>query len=147
MMQRSIRRAMLAAAMLAMPVATLAPAAVHAQDFSELFGGPKAPSGKKLEKLIAKAQKHPLGSQENPVRADMPGGQRAYLSRLRCADGNRPTFDRVGSFGVGVYGRIIDGYEVLCDGSSPEKSLIFMDMYHRGHRETAAVPGFTIEPA
>lgn len=123
------------------------PAQAAAQDFMELLGGPKAPSGKKLEKLIAKAQAHPLGSQENPVRADMPQGQRAYLARLRCADGKRPQFERVGSFGVGVYGRIIDGYDVLCDGSTPEKSMIFMDMYHPDHREAAAVAGFTIEPA
>jgi hypothetical protein len=118
--------------------------AAAAQDTVDIFGM-QVPGGTALEKLIAEAQAHPLGSEKNPVRADMPGGQRAYLSRLRCADGKRPAFSRVGSFGVGVYGRIIDGYEVLCDGSTPEKAMIYMDMYHPGHREPAGVAGFTIQ--
>ena len=117
-----------------------------AQDEVDIFGH-KVPGGKALEKLIEKAQEHPLGAKENPVRADMPGGQRAYLNRLRCADGKRPTYARVGNFGLGVYQRIIDGYEVVCEGSTPAKSMIFMDMYHPGHKEPAAVEGFTIEPA
>jgi hypothetical protein len=117
-----------------------------AQDEVDIFGR-KAPGGKTLAKLIEKAQEHPLGAKENPVRADMPGGQRAYLNRLRCADGKRPTYRRVGNFGIGVYERIIDGYEVVCEGSAPETSMVFMDMYHPGHKEAAAVPGFTIEPA
>lgn len=144
-----VRKAILtvAAVTALMGTAGLAPVPAAAQDFMELFGGRKAPAGKELEKLIEQAQAHPLGSKENPVRADMPGGQRAYLSRLRCADGERPEFGRIGSFGAGVYGRIIDGYEVVCDGSESAKSMIFMDMYHPGHREAAAVPGFTIEPA
>lgn len=117
-----------------------------AQDATDIFGN-KIVGGKELEKLIEAAQAHPLGAKENPVRADMPGGQRAYLNRLRCADGKRPAYFRIGSFGRGVYDRIIDGYEVTCDGSTPEKSMIFMDMYHPGHKEPAAVEGFTIEPA
>jgi hypothetical protein len=117
-----------------------------AQDEVDIFGF-KVPGGKKLAKLIEKAQAHPLGSKENPVRADMPGGQRAYLARLRCADGKRPAFFRVGSFGPGPYERIIDGYEVTCKDSAPDKAMIFMDMYHPGHKEPAAVAGFTIEPA
>ena len=121
-----------------------APAA--AQEATDIFGNPIV-GGKELAKLVEKAQAHPLGAKENPVRADMPGGQRAYLARLRCADGKAPTYRRVGNFGIGVYERIIDGYEVLCEGSTPAKSMIFMDMYHPGHKEPAAVPGFTIEPA
>lgn len=108
-----------------------------------LFGGPE---GAELEAMIEKAQEHPLGSQQNPVRADMPVGQRAYLNRLRCSDGNAPAYRRVGNFGVGVFGRIIDGYEVVCEGAEPEESMIFLDMYHPGHEETEAVSGFTIEP-
>lgn len=117
-----------------------------AQDAVDIFGF-KAPGGKALEKLIADAQAHPLGSKENPVRADMPKGQRAYLARLRCADGKRPAFERAGSMGIGVFGRIIDGYDVRCEGSTPETTMIYMDMYHPGHREAAAVEGFTITPA
>jgi hypothetical protein len=125
------------AAMLAMP------AAGAAQDV-DIFGIPR-PSGVMLEALIAEAQAYPLGAQENPVRAEMPQGQRAYLDRLRCANGKRPAYQRVGNFGIGVYGRIIDGYRVVCKSSEPAERMIFMDMYHPGHAEAAAVPGgFTI---
>lgn len=137
MMLRAIMLAGLAAA-IAAPLA--------AQDTVDIFGT-KVVAGKKLDKLIEKAQAHPLGSEKNPVRADMPGGQRAYLNRLRCADGKRPTYARVGSFGVGVYERIIDGYEVTCQNSTPATTMIYMDMYHPGHKEPAAVAGFSIEPA
>lgn len=117
---------------------------VQAQDTVDIFGS-KVVGGKALAKLIEAAQAYPLGSKDNPVRADMPGGQRAYLNRLRCADGKRPTYQRVGSFGAGVYQRIIDGYEVKCEGSTPEMTMVYMDMYHPGHKEAAAVPGFTIQ--
>jgi hypothetical protein len=87
---------------------------------------------------------HPLGTRENPVKANMPPGERAYLDRLRCADGKAPAYSRVGSFGDSPYGNIMDGYEVICQGSEPATSLIFIDMYFPGHVETRAVPGFTI---
>jgi hypothetical protein len=83
----------------------------------------------------------PLGSFENPVRCDMPGGEREYLKRLRCGDGTPPWFERMGSFGLGPYGNILDGYEVKC---GEERFEIFMDMYHHGHVEAEAVPGFSI---
>ena len=86
----------------------------------------------------------PLGLRENPVRSDMPAGERAYLNRLRCEDAAQPVYSRVGSFGDGPDGHIIDGYQVTCPGSAPAETLIFMDMYHGGHAETRAVPGFTI---
>ena len=120
------------------------PGVAAAQD-TDMFGNPR-PSGDALAALVAEAQAHPLGSQENPVRAEMPQGQRAYLSRLRCADTSRPEFVRVGNFGMGVYGRIIDGYRVACFRSEPVESMIFMDMYHPGHQEAEAVPGFSIMP-
>lgn len=137
------RRILLAALAAALAAGAGLPAA--AQDEADIFGF-KVPGGKALEALIAKAQAHPLGSKKNPVRADMPGGQRAYLARLRCADGQRPEFFRAGSFGIGPYQRIIDGYEVTCKDSAPAKTVIYMDMYHPGHREAAAVEGFAIEP-
>jgi hypothetical protein len=92
----------------------------------------------------AEIDKHPLGSQENPVRVGGPGGQRAYLSRLRCEDGRYPEFQRIGSMGVGPWGYIVDGYSVAC--ASGQKATIFMDMYHSRHQEDRTVPGFTIEP-
>jgi hypothetical protein len=83
----------------------------------------------------------PLGSKGNPVRVHMPRGQHAYLSRLICANGATPQFRRVGNFGLGVYGTIIDGYDVDCAGT---KHLVYMDMYHPDYIEPRAVPGFTI---
>ena len=53
---------------------------------------------------------YPFGSADNPVRADMPSGQREYLDRLRCPGGDAPTYARIGNMGVGPYGTIIDGY-------------------------------------
>lgn len=87
-----------------------------------------------------------LGSEAKPVHADMPAGQRAYLRRLRCADGNAPTYQRAGNVGPGPDGHIVDLYEVLCADSEPGRSEIYMDMYHGGHVEDEAVPGFAIVP-
>ena len=102
--------------------------------------------GARLEAAIGEAARHPLGSKENPVRVSMPQGQHAYLRRLRCADGKAPKFERVGNFGPGVFGSIIDGYRVACGGDAePAESLIYMDMYHPDHVETVAPPGFTLK--
>ncbi|MCF8506457.1 MAG: hypothetical protein K9G59_16220 [Caulobacter sp.] len=112
-------------------------------DFSILTGG--RVSGPELAARIRKASTFPLGSRDNPVRVNMPAGQRAYLDRLRCSNGERPTYGRVGNFGAGVFGSIIDGYRVVCpNGGLPAESLIYMDMYHADHYETAAPAGFTI---
>jgi hypothetical protein len=82
-----------------------------------------------------------LGAQSNPVRCSGPRGERAYLNRLRCADGKAPKFYRIGSFGEGPYGNILDGYSVKC--GEADAVTIFMDMYH-DHVEREAVPGFRI---
>ena len=111
------------------------------------LAGESQVSGSALERRIAAAARHPLGSRENPVRAEMPAGQRAYLDRLRCANGQAPTYGRIGNFGFGVFGNIIDGYRVNCGNAQPGQVDIFMDMYHRGHVENRPVPGFTIVPA
>ncbi|MFN3669309.1 MAG: hypothetical protein ACK4VY_08385 [Brevundimonas sp.] len=112
-------------------------------DLMAFMGGVSAADSTRIARTLATK---PLGSAQNPVRADMPAGQRAYLSRLRCANGRAPTFDRQGSMGAGPYGSIIDAYAVTCAGSSPATAVVHMDMYHAGHVEAAAVPGFTIVP-
>lgn len=104
-----------------------------------LSGGKSRPKPSQVE-----LDKHPHGSRENPVRVGGPGGERAYLARLRCADGRHPEFERGGSVGVGPWGYILDAYSVTC--ASGEKATVFMDMYHSQHREERTVPGFTIEP-
>jgi hypothetical protein len=115
-------------------------------DLGRQLAGQSQISGAGLERRIAAASRHPLGSRENPVRAEMPLGQRAYLQRLRCGDGRAPSFSRIGNFGIGIYGNIIDGYRVDCASAAPGRVEIYMDMYHRGHVEDRAVPGFNIMP-
>jgi hypothetical protein len=85
-----------------------------------------------------------LGSEQNPVRVNMPPGEREYLSRLRCSDGVAPRFERLGSAGGAADGHILDIYDVRCAGGEPRASQIWMDMYHPQHVETAAPPGFTL---
>ena len=113
----------------------------------KMLAGESQVQGAELQRRIEVAAAHPLGSQQNPVRAAMPEGQRAYLRRLRCADGAVPAFSRIGNFGAGVYGNIIDGYRLRCSGAAPADSVVYMDMYHRGHVEERPVPGFTIVPS
>ncbi len=83
----------------------------------------------------------PLGSRENPVRCDMPDGEHSYLERLRCPDGSQPRFERIGSFGIGPHGNILDGYMVHC---GEDETTVFMDMYHPGYIENEPVEGFEI---
>lgn len=111
--------------------------------FADMFGG--VPEDR-AARVAAAASAHPLGTEQNPVRVNMPAGQRAYLARLRCADGKAPTFHRIGSAGDGPYGTIMDGYQVDCPGSQPATNVIFLDMYHPNHVETKAPPGYTIVP-
>jgi hypothetical protein len=87
-----------------------------------------------------------LGSEQNPIRVNMPAGEREYLSRLRCSDGAAPQFRRIGNAGVGVNGNIVDVYDVRCPNGEPRQSQIWMDMYYPSHRENGAPPGFTIVP-
>lgn len=109
------------------------------------LSGQSQTSGSRLEQLIATAASHPLGSSRNPVRADAPAGQRAYLARLRCSDGTAPRFQRRGSVGPQVFGNIIDDYQVDCGTAAPGQVSVRMDLYHPGYVETRAVPGFTID--
>jgi hypothetical protein len=97
--------------------------------------------GAALQKAIAEAEKSPLGSEKNPVRVNMPAGERYYLGRLRCPDGATPTFNRSGSTGVGPFGYILDLYAVKCPGKAPVQ--VYMDMYH-DQPEARPVPGFGV---
>lgn len=87
-----------------------------------------------------------LGSEANPVRADMPPGEQAYLNRLRCSDGKPPVFSRIGSMGIQHSSHVIDGFDVTCSSGQPAKTTIYIDMYHPGHVESQPVEGFTIVP-
>ena len=100
--------------------------------------------GQQLKQTIENAAQYPLGSAENPVRAHFPQGQRAYLNRLRCANGAPPEYSRGGSVGDSPYRNIMDVYGVDCGESAPGNVPIYMDMYHKGYIENDAVPGFAI---
>lgn len=128
-------------------VSTTSPGMSASQsDYLEnMLSGRSATTGAALDRALAEAATYPLGSQRNPVRAAMPPGQQAYLGRLRCANGWRPEYERRGRAGDSPYGNIADVYAVTCRDSTAEDSEIFMDMYHLGHVEAEAVPGFDIE--
>ena len=131
----------------ALALAGLAAPAQADDALARMLRGESAMQGKQLERAIAKAEAHPLGSLENPVRAAMPQGQRAYLAQLRCSDGAAPAVQRAGNVGLGIYGNIIDHYVLRCATGAPVEASVYMDMYHPGHTEARAVPGFTMADA
>jgi len=96
-----------------------------------------------IRALVAAADAHPLGTAENPVRVGGPAGERAYLARLRCADGAAPTIGARREAGVGAFGSVVAAYEVICGAANAR--LVF-DMYHEEHVETRAPAGFTLAP-
>ncbi|MGS1016636.1 hypothetical protein [Allosphingosinicella humi] len=99
-----------------------------------------------LKEAIAEADRHPLGTAENPVRVGGPQGERAYIARLRCADGAAPKIGQRGSAGIGAFGTIIDIYPLDCGAAAPGRTNLVMDMYHSEHVEDRAPAGFTITP-
>lgn len=146
MMNRYVRRIAAAAALVCVGTAAAAQPQNEDVALERMLSGQSYLQGADLERALEAAAAHPLGARENPVRASTPAGQRAYLARLRCADGRAPQFERNGNLGAGVYGNIIDSYSVQCANSQPAEATIIMDMYHRGHVEQRPVPGFTITP-
>ena len=91
---------------------------------------------------LGEIAKHPLGSPKNPVKVQGVEGEYRYLARLRCPENKPPVVERQGSAGEpSPYGSIMDIYEAVCDASA---FIIYVDMYHLGHVEQSAVPGFAI---
>jgi len=103
-----------------------------------------APGQDDLREAIAAAQAHPLGSIENPVRVGGPPGARAYIARLRCADGSAPQVGPRADAGVGAFGSVVIAYPLACGGTT---SRIIFDIYHEEHVETGAPAGFSLVPA
>jgi hypothetical protein len=103
-------------------------------------------------------------SKESAVEVCLPPGERIFLSELRCADGQAPTFQRSGNVGPRnpiasetfdesamdpffavppgkKDDHIVDRFEVVC---SDRTVAVFMDMYHCGTPKPWAAPkGFT----
>ena len=110
--------------------------------FEDMLMG-KAPRNNLSAGELAAIAKHPLGSAKNPVKVQGVEGEYRYLARLRCPEDKPPVVERLGSAGeMSPYGSIMDIYQAACD--APPAFTIFVDMYHPGHVELAAVPGFTI---
>ena len=97
------------------------------------------------EQIAAAAAAHPLGTERNPVRVGGPEGARAYIARLRCADGSRPTVGPRSTGGVGAYGTLTERYPLDCGGAAPGRTALAFDFYHAEHVETRPAPGFAIE--
>jgi hypothetical protein len=108
--------------------------------------GIQRPDPARIAAAIEAAAAHPLGSTENPVRVGGPSGERAYIARLRCADGSRPRVGQRGSMGIGPFLMIVDAYPLDCGEAAPGRTTLMMDMYHPGHREDRPPPGFSIAP-
>lgn len=107
------------------------------EELGSLFGAQIKPD-------MAEVEKHPLGSEKNPVRVSMPLGERNYLARLICENGERVSaFTREGSGDFGPYGSPMDIYTVICDtDKGAVEHLVFMDMYHDDYEETRPAYGF-----
>lgn len=70
-------------------------------------------------------------SKSNPIPVELPWGENAYLSRLRCPCGEPFSFQRIGSCGAGPDGHIIDLFVLICRKRKHRYRLYF-DMYHPG---------------
>jgi hypothetical protein len=99
-----------------------------------------------LAEAITAARAHPLGTLANPVRVAGPEGERAYLARLRCADGRAPAVGARTPAGIGAYGSLVEAYVLDCGAAAPGKTSLVMDRYHEENPEAQAPAGFRIEP-
>ncbi len=102
-------------------------------------------SDAELQQAIAAAAAHPLGSAENPIRVAGPEGTRAYMQRLRCADGSAPKIGTKAEGGVGGYGSVLALYPIDCGVAAPGKVELRVDIYHEEHVETRAPAGFRLD--
>ncbi|HEX8622480.1 MAG TPA: hypothetical protein VF718_10955 [Allosphingosinicella sp.] len=97
-----------------------------------------------VERIAAAAAGHPLGSVDNPVRVGGPQGARAYIARLRCADGSSPRVGARSTGAVGAYGTLTELYPLDCGAAAPGRVSLAFDFYHEEHVETRPAPGFVI---
>ncbi len=133
-------------------IAAALPSGATAQKIGERTGAPEqlfagigeGVSDAELDRAVAAAQAHPLGSLANPVRVGGPEGARAYLARLRCADGSSPKVGPRADGGVGAYGTVVDAYPVDCSAAASGRTRVVMDLYHEEHVEQRAPAGFAL---
>jgi hypothetical protein len=96
------------------------------------------------EQIAIAASAHPLGTVANPIRVGGPEGARAYIARLRCADGSRPRVSARSTGAVGPYGTFTELYPVDCGAAAPGRVALAFDLYHEEHEETRPAPGFAV---
>jgi hypothetical protein len=121
----------------------------------------------------AKAAEPPAGTpgstKESAIEVCKPAGEREYLARLSCANGEAPTYERIGSLGARIERQardgeseqtfeerlnsaplkagqidrhIVDGYALQCGTT---KHLLHFDMYHCNQAQSGEAPaGFTL---
>ena len=93
---------------------------------------PKPPGG--VDPKLSSADPEYGYSQKKPIKVGTkdefggPSAERAYLNTLRDEAGKPVTFERLGSFGAGPDGNVLDGYEVQT--STGRKLTLYIDMYH-----------------
>ncbi len=139
--------------MLSMTLAALAAAAAPQRPLREQSPVPRdilAPAGsgnsdEEIERAIAAANAHPLGTAANPIRVGGPEGARAYLATLRCADGRSPTIGTVREGGVGAFGSILQLYPLDCGAAAPGRVELNVDHYQEEHPESRAPAGFRVQ--
>lgn len=140
---RNLFLAVAATACLAAPVLALKPPREESPASPEAlkaFG--QANSDDALAAAIAAADRYPLGTLDNPIRAAGPAGARAYLARLRCADGSVPKLGAIVPGPADTYGTLTELHPVACGGASLVS--LFVDVYHEEHVETRPPAGFTL---
>ena len=103
-------------------------------------------SDAEYERELAAAAAFPLGSLQNPVRVSGPDGERAYLARLRCADGSQPRIGAARPGGSGGFGNLVDVVAVDCAAAMPGRAEIRLDVYHEEHQVRSPPPGFSLAP-
>ena len=144
-----MRHLVVIAATAALLAASTAPAAEKVGKRTDapeqLFAGiGEGTSDAELAREVEAASAHPLGTLQNPVRVGGPEGERAYLARLRCADGSRPQIGARSEGGAGAFGSVVSVYPLDCGAAAPGRTSLALDRYHEEQREDRAAAGFTI---
>lgn len=135
----------IAAIALAAPASAQKLGARTAAPEQSMAGIGEGSSDAQYERELAAAAAFPLGSLRNPIRVAGPDGERAYLARLRCADGSQPRVGAQRSGGTGGFGNLVDVAAVDC-AVAPGRAELSLDVYHEEHQELAPPPGFTLAP-
>ena len=135
-----------AAAPLAAPAAAQKLGARTASPDQVLGQEPALDPVAEAEQIAAAAAAHPLGTVQNPVRVGGPEGARAYIARLRCADGSTPRVGPRSSGAIGAYGTLTERYPLDCGAAAPGRVALSFDFYHEEHVETRPAAGFAFDP-